>query len=81
MDKTATTPENAKEASRDNDRKAQFVALWAEAAARVLESARTGAEVYAEGLFGAGGTTSDSEEGQNARKADGTRADGDAECL
>lgn len=81
MDKTATTPENAKEAPTDDDRKGQFIALWAEAAAKLLESARNTAEVYAGGLFGAGGTTSDSEEGQNAGKSDGTRADGDAESL
>jgi len=79
MDKTATTPENAKEAPRDDDRKGQFVAIWAEAAARVLESARTGAEVYAEGLFGAGASTSDTEEAQNAGKRDGARANGDSE--
>ena len=81
MDKTATTPENAKEAPRDNDRKAQFIAVWAEAAARLLKSARTGAEVYAEGLFRAGASTSDIQEAQNARGPDGTRADGDAESL
>ena len=79
---TATaTPNNKDDQGENEKRRNQFVALWAEAAARVLESARSKAEVYAEGLFGAGGTTSDSEEGQNARKADGTRADGDAECL
>lgn len=79
---TATATPNNKDDQRENEeRRSQFIAIWAEAAARVLASARDRAEVYAEGLFGAGGTTSDSEEGQNARKADGTRADADAECL
>ena len=79
---TATaTPSNEDEQRENEERRNQFIAIWAEAAARVLESARNRAEVYAGGLFGAGGTTSDSEEGQNAGKADGTRADGDAESL
>jgi hypothetical protein len=79
---TATATLNNKDEQCENEeRRNQFIAIWAEAAARVLGAARNRAEVYAEGLFGAGGTTSDSEEGQNARKADGTRPDGDTERL
>ncbi len=79
---TATATPNTKDDQGENEeRRNQFIAIWAEAAARVLESARDRAQVYAEGLFGAEGTTSDSEEGQNARKSGRTSADGDAEAL
>jgi len=62
---TATaSPNNRDDQGENEERRNQFIAIWAEAAARVLESARDKAQVYAEGRIVKRGRMPESQVGQ-----------------